>query len=349
MSKPTLKIKSTEKSKLWFFLLTILLGIVICATLPRLSIPLLIAYIIYLIINPAVPFLVKLGLTRQVAVGCVFVTFTFLAVYPVVKVFPVLKNETEKVQYYLPKVEQFIRNKYYEVKSFAKVRFGYEIEDKMLLDGLDYAKNFSGRVILSVPRFVASTLEWVFIVPLFLFFFLKDARSFTKLFLNMTPNSLFERLYYLTHQFNKKLGDYIFAKFIEASIVGLVITVGLLIIDIRFAFLLGIIAAVTNIIPYVGPLLGIVPGVIIALMEHGVGTTFWAVVILFLVANVIDLALVFPILVSKIVDLHPIIVVVSVILGSQYMGLMGMIISIPLAAAIKLIIQEVYKEIYLSS
>ena len=112
------------------------------------------------------------------------------------------------------------------------------------------------------------------------------------------------------------------------------------------SFLLGIIAAITNIIPYAGPLLGTVPGLIMGMVEYGFGATFGGIVILYSVANIIDLALVFPILVSKIVDLHPIVVVASVILGSQFMGLLGMIISIPFAAALKLILEEVYTEIY---
>ena len=106
------------------------------------------------------------------------------------------------------------------------------------------------------------------------------------------------------------------------------------------------IAAVTNIIPYVGPVLGFVPALLFSLAEYGSGTTLGAIIILFVVANAIDIAIVFPILVSKVVDLHPLTVVVSVILGSQWLGMVGMIISIPFAAALKLIAQEIYKEIY---
>ena len=69
---------------------------------------------------------------------------------------------------------------------------------------------------------------------------------------------------------------------------------------------------------------------------------------IYIVVNVIDIAIIFPILVSKIVDLHPVVVVMSVILGSQYFGLVGMIVSIPIAAAIKLIGVELYEEFYLT-
>ena len=167
--------------------------------------------------------------------------------------------------------------------------------------------------------------------------------------LRVTPNSLFERFYYVSHQFNKQIGDYIFAKFIEASIVGTIITTGLWIMDIRFSLILGVLAGATNIIPYLGPLLGMVPGLVFGIVEYGMGTTFGAIALLYTIANAIDIAIVFPILVSKIVDLHPMIVIASVIIGSQTLGVLGMVISIPCAAAIKLIITEIYNEVYSSS
>ena len=71
-----------------------------------------------------------------------------------------------------------------------------------------------------------------------------------------------------------------------------------------------------------------------------------AILSLYAVANVVDIFFVFPFLVSKIVNLHPMIVAVSVIVGSHYMGITGMVISIPVVAAIKLIITEIYNEIY---
>ena len=153
-----------------------------------------------------------------------------------------------------------------------------------------------------------------------------------------------EKAYYFFHQFNTKFGDYIFAKFVEAAIVGTVITTGLLIIEFPFALLLGLFAAITNILPYIGPLLGFIPALIVGLVDQS--PALGQMTLLYLIANIIDLALVFPILVSKIVNLHPMVVVVSVILGSQVAGIVGMIVSIPLAAFLKLFFVEIYNELY---
>src|SRR5690606_26699274 len=115
---------------------------------------------------------------------------------------------------------------------------------------------------------LTALFEWAIMVPLFVFFILKDGRAFKNLFLRITPNPIVEKVYYLINQFNRKFGDYILAKFIEASIVGIIITGGLLILGYPFAFLLGILAAITNILPYVGPFLGYIPALLIGLVDQ---------------------------------------------------------------------------------
>lgn len=335
-----------ERFKLAFFIGCFLVAFLGLMAMPRISIPLLMGYVIYLIIYPAVPTLEKLGVNKTGAIWIVFSSMIFFSTYPFVKIVPTVTAEVENVQYYLPKIERYVTTKYSELRVEIRERTSFEIGDKYFFQALDWVRSKSGNVLLNLPKFLASLIEWVFFIPLIVFFLLKDGKTFKRGILKLTPNSIFERFYFLSHQFNKKLGDYIFAKFVEASIVGITITSGLLILNVRFALLFGLIAAFTNIIPYVGPILGFVPALLFSLAEYGSGTTLGAIIILYLVANAIDIAIVFPILVSKVVDLHPLTVVVSVILGSQWLGMVGMIISIPFAAALKLIAQEVYKEIY---
>lgn len=339
-------ISKRERFKLVFFTLTFIFGLLGLAVMPRVGIPLLLGYVIFLIVYPAVPTIEKLGINRTGAIWFVFSSMIFFSTYPFVKVVPTVTAEVENIQYYLPKIERYVTTKYREFRYEVKERTSFEIGDKYFFQALDWVRARSTSILLNVPKLLASLLEWIFFIPLIVFFLLKDGKTFKRGILKLTPNSIFERFYFLSHQFNKKLGDYIFAKFVEASIVGVTITSGLLILNVRFALLFGLLSAVTNIIPYVGPILGFIPALLFALAEYGSGTTLGAIIILYLVANAIDIAIVFPILVSKVVDLHPLTVVVSVILGSQWLGMLGMIISIPFAAALKLIAQEVYKEIY---
>lgn len=345
---PISKTKKTVRSQMAFFVALIICCMAIVSFLPRLTIPLGISYIIFLILSPAIPVLMRLGLNKTMSAFVIITTLLSVTIIPLVKLGPLAADQVKNVQYYMPKVEKYITTEYSNIIVIVEEKFGMKVSDQHLPDGVHYAKVAIQTFLINFPKLLASIVEWLFLVPLFIFFLLKDSGNFKNLMLSVTPNSLFERFYYVSHQFNKQIGDYIFAKFIEASIVGSIITIGLWMMDIRFSLILGVLAGATNIIPYLGPLLGMVPALIFAIVEYGMGTTFGAIALLYTIANAIDIAIVFPILVSKIVDLHPMIVIASVIIGSQMLGVLGMVISIPCAAAVKLILSEIYKEVYSS-
>ena len=340
------KLSTIEKRKMFFFIFLIVCAFGVLILLPRLSIPILIAHIICLVIAPAIPMLGKLGLSRRLSLLVVFLLFVISTAYPFFRIVPLVSEEAENIQYYLPKLERYLTTQASLLQSELKERVGYTFDNNYLPELIDVARLKSTSFLLSLPNYVGPILELLFLIPLIIFFLLKEGSSFKKSILSLAPNSIFERFYYLTHKFNKKLGDYIFAKFIEGMLVGVIIWLGLVFMGVRFSLILALIAAVTNIIPYVGPLIGFAPALIFSLAEYGTNTTFGGIVALYLIANVVDMVLVFPILVSKIVDLHPMLVVISVIIGGQWLGIIGMIISIPLAAALKLIFEEIYKEFY---
>ena len=331
-----------------FFVFVLSFSLLVLISIPRITIPLGLSYVLFLFTFPIYERLVALKIPKIIANFLIIFSLIFVVTSPLSRLLPLIESESQNFDSYLPKAEYYIKKYYYEVQSFIEKKTTYKISENILRDTLTASKGYFKEVALELPRIIGNVLEWFFIVPLFLFFMLKDFNAFKRLLLKITPNSIFEKFYAVGHQFNKKLGGYMAAKLFEASLLGVMITVSLLIAGVDFAFILGLIAAITNVIPYVGPVLGTIPGLIIVLAKYGPGQLFLVVSLIYLIVNVIDLAIIFPILVSKIVDLHPVIVVLSVILGSQYFGLVGMVISIPMAAAVKLILQELFEEFYLS-
>ncbi|MFW5887272.1 MAG: AI-2E family transporter, partial [Bacteriovoracia bacterium] len=321
--------------------------IIVAATMTRVAIPLGISYILFLVFRPLLLKLYKLGLSKIWATFLLFITLGVFISVPLVKLVPTIIEESKNFQYYIPQVEKVLREKYSVVKLKIERRTGISISDRLINKVIEYGQLASKNILVATTNFLRSLLEWTLLVPLLLFFIVLDGHTFRHNFLKLVPNNLFERLYFLIYKFNKQLGDYIFAKAVEAAIIGVIITIGLLAMDFPFAWLLGLIAAVTNVVPYLGPFLGFIPALLVALIENQAQTGLGGVVLLYLIANIFDLALVFPILVSKIVNLHPVLVVISVILGSQYWGVIGMVISIPVAAICQLVFLEIYKELYI--
>jgi putative permease len=336
----------TDIFKLAFFGFLMIVVAAVLLNFKRIMIPFGIAYIMALMLGPIQKLFFSVDFKKKTMAIVMLFSFGFILSYPVVQGVKTITEESHRIEYYVPKLEIYLRKQYSSVKHEMKERFNYEIKanpvDRLIEIGQDSTKS----IFVYLPKIVTSLLEWGFIIPLFLFFILKDERNLRFEVLKIVPNIIVERAYYLYHQFNTKFGDYIFAKFIEATIVGTIITTGLLIIGYPFAFLLGLLAAITNILPYIGPFLGFIPALVVGLVDQNPNTTLGAMTLLYLIANIIDLALVFPVLVSKIVNLHPIVVVISVILGSQFGGVVGMLISIPMAAFLKLLFKEIYIELY---
>lgn len=339
--------KNINKIQLIYFVSVIILFCSLVLALPRISIPLSLAYILSLALTPIVSSLMALRMSKTMATLFIFIVLGFLVGWPLVKMIPMLSTESQNLQDIIPKIEQYIILQFQYLREFVKLKTGHEIGDAYVYQGLQELQNWSTSAVVRIPNILANLMEWIFLVPFFTFFIIRDSDSFKKTLLNSTPNMIFERFYYVIHVFNRQLGNYFFAKLVEAIIVGGIITTGLLIMDIKYAVILGFVAGLTNIVPYVGPFIGVVPAIILGMLEYGMTSpTMGAILMLYAVANAVDVFFVFPFLVSKIVNLHPMIVAVSVIVGSHYMGITGMVISIPVVAAIKLIVTEIYNEIY---
>ena len=339
--------KNIIKVQIIFFAAILVLFCTLILALPRISIPISLAYILALALTPIVNWLMRFHLSKTKATAILFIVLTFLIGIPLFKVIPVLTMQTKDIQYSLPRIEDYIIAQYGLVTDFIRAKTGHELADGYIYSTLSQLETWASDFVVKLPNYLATLLEWIFLVPFFTFFLIRDSGQFRKTLLSFTPNTIFERFYYVIHVFNKQLGDYFFAKFVEAVIVGGIITIGLISLGVSNAIILGFVAGLTNIVPYVGPFLGLIPAVVLVMLEYGMTSqTMGAVLVLYAVANAVDAFFVFPFLVSKIVNLHPMIVAISVIAGSHYAGITGMVISIPVVAAIKLIITEIYNEIY---
>jgi len=334
-----------QKIKLYLFLFLFSTAIIFAILFPRLTLPFGFAYIIYLM---ARPFTLKLTIgSRKQRIGYFFLMFIGIAFlfFPVFATLYNVDTDFGQLSNQLPEVERILNEKFFafKVKVFEKYGVRLNMDPvKFIVSKLET----QGTIFLShMPDYLSSMFEWMLLVPMFLYFFFMESQRFSRRFLEAVPNPIFEKSYVLFSQFNTKFGEYIIAKFIEATILGTIVTVGLFLIGFPYPFILGFVAGVTNILPYIGPVIGFVPAFFIALLSKDPNVSMLAMVIVFTIANLIDMILVFPLLVSKIVNLHPIVVVVSIIVGSQLAGIVGMIVIIPFIAFFKLLFKEIYKDL----
>jgi len=206
-----------------------------------------------------------------------------------------------------------------------------------------WAEQLLAAILTSTPSSAMKVGGLMIIVPLFTFFFLRDGRKIMRSCIALAPNRYFEMAHDISFLVNRQLAHFIRGRILEALIVGLVVAAGLSVTDIRYAPMLGVFAGVTNLIPYIGPIIGMVPGILIAFVDLGAGGQFWWIVILYiLIAQVlVDNFILIPVLISRVANLHPLWVFFAIIVGGKLYGIIGMIIGVPIASVIKIVLLEI--------
>ncbi len=203
----------------------------------------------------------------------------------------------------------------------------------------------SSHFFSNLPKILSTSLSVMLLAPLFAFFMLIDGQNTVKKLLAIVPNPLFETALNLQHQINIQIGGFVRARLLEAAIVGIVVWTGLFLIGFPHAAFLAVFAGLTNLIPYLGPVIGAIPAILIAIINGGSGIEILSVSAVFAFAQIIDAIIIVPIVVAKIVNLHAVVVIVVIILGAQLGGILGMIISIPVTSILKLTMITVYQHL----
>ncbi len=337
------RLKHINIVRLLVFLGILTISVSLLVLMHNLFISLLLAFVMSYLIRPLILPLERAGLTYNQALIAIFLA-GFLALFMFsFWGFPIILKQISHLQTEWPRYFQGLVNLIETIEIKAKNWLNMEValqeagHAKLLALGKLIVKDFPTRALQSVTVLI--------LAPFLAFFMLKDGHQLSKSFMVLVPNDLFEMVLDLQYQINQQLGQFIRARFMEATIVGFVTGIGLSLISFPFVFLLGAFAALTNLIPYLGPIIGAIPAVVIALVNQSTPLELILVISVYLVAQMIDTGVLIPLLVARIVNLHPVTVVLLIILGGQFMGVLGMIISIPLANALKVTFMAVYRHL----
>lgn len=195
-----------------------------------------------------------------------------------------------------------------------------------------------GSNILSKTAGVISGVVAVITIILLSFYLLIEEDGVRKMYRGILPDEWHAPFSEITRKIAIKLGAWLRGQLILMGVVGLLTTLGLLVIGHPYALTLGIWSGVTEVIPIVGPWIGAVPGVIVGLTESPL-QAFLALVV-YLIVQQLENSVLVPKIMGKAVGLNPFVVIVAILVGGKLYGLMGVLLSVPLAAAISVIVDD---------
>lgn len=322
--------------------LTVILvvGFTVVLTMGKMLTPVLAAVVIAYLLEGLVRYLQQHQVPRLVAVIIVFIAFFMFVVFLFFGVIPLLSVQVSGFIKELPQVLSVARDTLMQLPE----HYGYISEKQVqgIADRLDREIASAGQQILtvsltSIPNLI-SLMVYLILVPLLVFFFLKDKAPILGWVSSFLPQdrSLASRVW---HDMDLQLGNYVRGKFWEILIVGGVTYISFAILHLKYAILLAALVGVSVLVPYIGATVVTIPVAIVAYFQWGWGTDFAIVLIVYGVIQALDGNVLVPLLFSEVVNLHPIAIIVSVLVFGGLWGFWGVFFAIPLATLVNAVLR----------
>ena len=209
---------------------------------------------------------------------------------------------------------------------------------KQLADAAMAEVGNSGQLLVSFSlASIGQSLTWLVflvLVPILVFFFLKDGHMMVLWFTSFLPLKR-NILSHVWLEMDQQIANYVRGKVVEIAIVGSVTYVAFLWFGLNYAALLAVIVGISVLIPYIGATLVTIPVALIGYVQWGVSTEFYTLIIVYGIIQALDGNVLVPLLFSEAVNLHPVAIIVAVLFFGSIWGLWGVFFAIPLATLIK--------------
>lgn len=180
------------------------------------------------------------------------------------------------------------------------------------------------------------------LAPVIAFYLLVDVPHIRKVTEELIPEGARAEAFVVGHRLNRAIGGYFRGQLFVALIVGILCSIGLGVIGLRFWFLVGMVAGLFNVIPLVGPWIGGIPGVVIALTT-GSPVQALGVVVVMALAQQVDNHFITPQVMQRAVRLHPAMVMLALLAGGSLFGFFGLLLAVPTAAVLKILVAHVWR------
>ncbi len=302
--------------------------------------PLLVALVVaYLLEWPTVR-LERLGCSRTWATAIILIIFASLLMVLVLVVAPVAWQQGINLAHELPTM----LNGLYHYATRLPERFP-TLMDVGIIDIVveNLRSRLSGMGDQLVKYSLASLVGimtlaiYLVLVPLMVFFLLKDKDQMLAAISRVLPRNrgLAGQVW---AEMNQQVSNYIRGKVLEMVVVGIATWIGFLAIGMNYALLLAVLVGFSVLIPYVGALAVTIPVIGVGLAQWGLGGDFWTMIIVYLIIQGLDGNILVPVLFSEAVNLHPLVIILSVVIFGGLWGFWGVFFAIPLATLIKAVV-----------
>ncbi|WP_273849937.1 AI-2E family transporter [Guptibacillus spartinae] len=317
-----------------------------------LAFPIIAAGVFYYILRPVIALLEKWKIPRPLGILLVYLALAGGVTGLVLSIGPVLVEQFNSLVEGAPTLVNDLQN---AINSWQKNPYIARILQSEMIDIQGLTDRISGSIgeisssfgnyLFSILNIVTNVLVGIVLLPFILFFMLKDGKKLMPSLLKVVPKAHRKEGAKILEDMDDALSGFIQGQLIVSVFIGTFVYIWYVIIDLDYALILALIALFLNVVPFIGPIIGTAPGVIVGLIESPL-TALW-VVLGVIVIQQIESNLVSPLVMGRKLDIHPLTIILLLLVASSLAGFLGLILAIPTYAVLKVIFTHTYRLIKL--
>lgn len=334
----------------WIKIIILAFGLYLLTQVTIIYLPVIVSIIAAFVLNPLVNAMTAISvgtkkhhLPRGVAILLVFLlTGLLMTVITSFVLLPFI-NEFNNFVINLPKLVTQISNLTILLEQQANSAQVPENVRVIVSDGLNGAASYGvgliRNIINAVFAFATQIIELV-VVPVLTYYFLKDWRNLKAGIVSLFPPFSQDQAVSIIEEMAAVVSNYIRGQVLISIIMGLMVFCGMYYFKVEYPLVLGLLATLTETIPIIGPIIGAIPAILLAYLASPLLAT--KVAAFYIILHQIENHIVVPNIMGHTIDLHPVLVIISLLIGGQLYGIAGMILAVPAAALLRVILRHLW-------
>lgn len=313
--------------------------------------PFLLAGLFAYLSDPLVERLQRQRVPRTLAVVMVFMLLTALVILLPLTLIPALENQLNRLITKLPTLIAWLEQEIVPRIRGSAWMLPAEIDFNVLHEAIGQHWQTAGSILNILAKTVSASGKalaiWIgnfLLVPIVTFYLLRDWPKLLTRLHELLPRTLEPKIVFLAKECDEVLGAFFRGQLVVMCALGMIYAAGLAILGLEAALLIGLLAGIASIVPYLGFIMGILTATIAALIQYQSFSPLFGVVAVFFVGQLIEGFVLTPLLLGNRIGLHPVAVIFAVLAGGQLFGFIGILLALPAAAIIRVLLRHAHEQ-----
>ena len=334
----------------WFILTVGFISFALVYLLSPILSPFLVGALLAYLSDPLADRLEARGLSRTGSVVIVFLVLSALVVIAFLLLLPHLLTQVQLMVERVPRVIEILNS---EIFPFIEANLGVELGRpdlkqvaSILTQHWQATGSIATAVLSSVTQSGLAVVAWfanLVLIPVVTFYLLRDWDLMMDRIRELLPRNIEPVVTLWARECDGVLGAFMKGQLVVMLVLGIIYAIGLALLGVDLALLLGITAGLASIVPYLGVIVGIVSSGVAAYVQMQDPMILLGVAVVFGVGQVLEGMVLTPKLVGDRIGLHPVAVIFAIMAGGQLFGFVGVLLALPVAAVIRVLLSHLHR------